>query len=1850
MAVNFSVQFIINETTQTRVIRLTDTSSGFTFGKSLFSVYFPDGSSRVKTDYTSPDITVSGGYIDIVPVLSNNTFITGEYRIVCTAIDSSAVEQTPLQRTFDFNWVKPSNGITNGSDVIIPEVKFTDTNSYTTIGSFTGVFTRVLSVAMPSTSAVSGTTVINNSTATLDAIVSSNYYEGVYVPTSTISGLYTHSSYSWLTVQYDEIFSRTYDIRKTPDELDLLIKINNFRAQIEAYEGVNDTQFQALNYKYERVISLYTHIIKRYDSLTKDGSQGQLNELLSILEPYSTGTYTYQSTPIAEFTLATSIASSFIVSDGTSTTIIQLLETLTFISSVTGLEFSVGNNSLTLGTTTGYSVPTDAKQTQWDSAYNDKIVSADVSGITTKTLTLTQQDGGVVTASWSDYSPVVSVFGRTGAVVASSGDYTTSQVTEGTNLYYTQGRFDTAFGLKSTTDLSEGTNLYYTDARFDSRLATKTTTNLSEGINLYYTQGRFDTAFASKSTTNLSEGTNLYYTNARARAAISESITGIDYNSTTGVFSITTGYAIPTTSKQTQWDVAYNARISTFTTTGNSGAATFSLNALNIPNYTLSGLGGEPAITAGTTAQYWRGDKSFQTLDTTAVVEGTNLYYTDGRFDTRLATKTTDNLTEGLSNLYFTAARVRATDLTGLNITGSAIVAGDTIIQALGKIQNQINGLVGSVIYQGTWDASLNSPSLISATGTKGYYYKVSVAGSTNLDGITDWKVGDWVIYNGSAWEKVDNTDSVSSVNGYSGAVSLVTTDITEGTNLYYTTTRFDDRLATKTTDNLSEGTTNLYYTDARVRAAVVNSNNYLPKSNGTTFVNSIITDNTSYIYINGYLQINNTKLWTGASNGSSNIGIGYNTLDSLFSSNSNIGIGDLSLRYTTTGGGNVAVGVNALNANTTGAENVAIGSNAYLYSQTGGRNIAIGVAAGGTNSDSTAHTDGSNSIYIGSYLQASANGVTNEIVIGYSAIGNGSNTATYGNSNIASHIFTAGNVGIGVVPSGYKLDVNGTGRFSGGTAQTLVLDTTFANGLYTVYRNNGADRFYIGERGVVSGNGGSGYDLYSASGYDIRFFSGGSKILTLNNDASATFSSDVTTGGDLYVNGNSVIGNSNAGITNAGTTRLTLQNTSLANSRGIGFYANDGTQNPRSWIKHITASGSQYVEFSSDYSTASSLSNWIFASGNVTINEKLGVGMSPSYKLDVNGNARFSPYLPIVLSGVGSPYWGPNITFAGDLGSTQGGARIQSRYDGTGGVGMWFERSTNSQSYNQDPTALTYTPSMQISGNGNVTINEKLGIGVTPSTYKLDVNGTGRFSGVLDVFVSGNNTRLANLSTSTYGSSRGLRINSYISSGGGDDCAIEFDSGVAGYGGFKFSNSGTPNLTIDQSGAATFSSSVTAGGYINSQASSINSNGGMFLLSNNYTYFSGKSTGNGAVLSNGDGTATVKAFSPNGSNGYLGFETGNGTNRMTINSSGNVTINEKLGIGTTNTSSKVNIGGDAATNGLSIKSGGNVGTYPFRVTWTGGTEGDAFCIDDNLRVGIGTSSPSSILDIRQTNLPRITLVKNGIISWYIGNPTQSTSNYFSIGTDSGGNTNIFNITNSGEVAIGTTSPERRLHVSGGGYKLFGSVGLFSSSYTSDGLYGSTSLPNFISTNGYSGTYGRFGGETGLVLGYADTGLGLYSPAYSFEVKSVDGRPVGGIVIRSIIVHDVDTNQEKLIIYNNGNIENTNNSYSGISDIRLKENIVDSTPKLESLMKVKIRNYNFIGDDLKQIGVIAQELEEIFPSMIHNDYKYDENGIIPNSETKSVKYSIFVPMLIKAMQEQQAQIESLKAELDALKN
>lgn len=124
-----------------------------------------------------------------------------------------------------------------------------------------------------------------------------------------------------------------------------------------------------------------------------------------------------------------------------------------------------------------------------------------------------------------------------------------------------------------------------------------------------------------------------------------------------------------------------------------------------------------------------------------------------------------------------------------------------SVIDALASLQTQIDNLIPSqtgnsgkflttdgtdlswsditaLVYEGTWNASTNTPTLASSVGSNGHYYVVSTSGSTNLNGITDWVTGDWVIFNGSVWQKIDQTNLVSSVNGEVGAVVLDAADV----------------------------------------------------------------------------------------------------------------------------------------------------------------------------------------------------------------------------------------------------------------------------------------------------------------------------------------------------------------------------------------------------------------------------------------------------------------------------------------------------------------------------------------------------------------------------------------------------------------------------------------------------------------------------------------------------------------------------------------------------------------------------------------------------------------------------------------------------------------------------------------------------------------------------------------------------------------------------------------------------------------------------------------------------------------------------------------------------------------
>jgi len=99
------------------------------------------------------------------------------------------------------------------------------------------------------------------------------------------------------------------------------------------------------------------------------------------------------------------------------------------------------------------------------------------------------------------------------------------------------------------------------------------------------------------------------------------------------------------------------------------------------------------------------------------------------------------------------------------------------------KTVSSITNAIGALNYKGTWNANTNTPTLASGVGTKGDYYVVSVAGSTTLDGISNWGVGDWAAYNGSVWQRVEggadgnfvnlSVSSTSTLSGLTASTAL---------------------------------------------------------------------------------------------------------------------------------------------------------------------------------------------------------------------------------------------------------------------------------------------------------------------------------------------------------------------------------------------------------------------------------------------------------------------------------------------------------------------------------------------------------------------------------------------------------------------------------------------------------------------------------------------------------------------------------------------------------------------------------------------------------------------------------------------------------------------------------------------------------------------------------------------------------------------------------------------------------------------------------------------------------------------------------------------------------------------
>ena len=324
----------------------------------------------------------------------------------------------------------------------------------------------------------------------------------------------------------------------------------------------------------------------------------------------------------------------------------------------------------------------------------------------------------------------------------------------------------------STTDLAEGTNLYYTNARADARIA------LQVGANL---------DLSSKTTTDLTEGTNLYYTNARADARIAAA-------------SITDLSDADQTVRTTD-----NVTFGNITTTGYiAGPAVLTIDPAGVGDNTGKVvIAGDLQIDGTTT-----------TINSTTVsVDDLNLTLASGAANASAANGAGITIDGASATFTYVSASDRwtmnkdlATDLVG-NVTGNVSGSAGTVT----SLSNRSVGDLGDVDI--TTTAPTNNQALV-WDNANGKFIPGDSFSQSDFDTAFTSKDTD---------DLSEGTTNLYYTNARADArISAADTDdLSEGsTNLYYTNARFDTRFTAKSTTNLSEGT-NLYYTNARADARI---------------------------------------------------------------------------------------------------------------------------------------------------------------------------------------------------------------------------------------------------------------------------------------------------------------------------------------------------------------------------------------------------------------------------------------------------------------------------------------------------------------------------------------------------------------------------------------------------------------------------------------------------------------------------------------------------------------------------------------------------------------------------------------------------------------------------------------------------------------------------------------------------------------------------------------------------------------------------------------------------------------------------------------------------------------------
>ena len=637
---------------------------------------------------------------------------------------------------------------------------------------------------------------------------------------------------------------------------------------------------------------------------------------------------------------------------------------------------------------------------------------------------------------------------------------------------------------------------------------------------------------------------------------------------------------------------------------------------------------------------------------------------------------------------------------------------------------------------------------------------------------------------------------------------------------------------------------------------------------------------------------------------------------------------------------------------------------------------------------------------------------------------------------------------------------------------------------------------------------------------------------------------------------------------------------------------------------------------------------------GNATFGGNVGIGTGNTIYADLEVKRAGEVTLALHNSSAITSGNRGNLAFYNSNVSTVATIRAAADTDNVGTALEFYTR----------PVGGSLTNSMTIDSSGNV------GIGDTSPQGKLEVNNRNTATGAA-LFIKGGEDDLSPIAGQYTGLAFGY--------GGGDiynNAAILWEfTNTAANGKLHFAvnptaGDGTANLSDSK---MTILDSGKVG--IGTQSPSSEVSGSAAVLEINDSI-----NNNLASLALKAGTQGSKFEITASASDFLGFWD-DGTERMRIDSSGNVGIKntspsdflswqQQLVVGNGSADAGITIyhGSGGGNQGAIVFADGNTGTDRYRgsISYNGADEMKFFTstlqrtrIDSggSIIIGDGTTSGTPTADYRSLEIGR----QGNTIT---GAPWKSNLYFSTNATVTAGSTAFtyryasvpasklilengeFAFQNAGSGSVGgVISFTERMRIDSSGRMLVGTTtrpGNYDAHYF---VRDSNDSYAFIIQNTASDADSNSALQVNL--------LNTDSTTNSYMII---GRQGG-----------VGTGTNRFVIYANGNMVNTNNSYGSISDERKKENIVDATPKLDDLMKVKVRNFNLKGEETKQIGVVAQELEEVFPGMVNESKDPDSED---ETLYKGVKYSVFVPILIKAIQELKADNDSLRARIETLEN